>query len=159
MGNQNHDVCVTRITTTRILEQVLQCRVLLLLIAFKLTNAAVLPEVTTKDPLCVCQREAILGKTILKTQKRKDHIRTATMCNSVPEGCQWGLVFNGSFMLDTFQNKTTNVPRIRPAGQHQQERIQQILDRRDKLRYALITHCDETQKWIKNNVCKATEVY
>lgn len=55
---------------------------------------------------------------VLKTQKRKDHIDIAAMCKSVPEGSQWGLAVNDFFMLDTFQNKTTNVPQIRPAGQH-----------------------------------------
>lgn len=54
---------------------------------------------------------------------RKDQIDIATMRSSLPKGSYEGLVVNGSFMLDTFKNKTTNVPQIRPAGQHKQGEI------------------------------------
>lgn len=84
------------------------------------TKADVLPEVSTKDLelRCVYQKGAVLGKTILNIKPGKDQNNTATRCNSVPEGSQWGSVTNGSFMLDVFENKTANVPQIRPAGQH-----------------------------------------
>lgn len=41
-------------------------------------------------------------------EKRWERIKPPT-CNSVPEGSQWGSRANGSFMLDTFQNKTSRV--------------------------------------------------
>lgn len=67
----------------------------------------------------VSKRRSYPWEEYIKKRKReKDQNDTAAICKSVPEGSQWGLAVNGSFMLDTFQNKTTNVLQIRPAGQH-----------------------------------------
>ena len=45
-------------------------------------------------------------------------LKIRQISNIVPEGSQWGPFANASFMLDTLKNKTSNVPSIRPAGQH-----------------------------------------
>lgn len=56
--------------------------------------------------------EATPGTDFIKKrrgEKRWERIKPPT-CNRVPEGSQRGSRANGSFMLDTFQNKTSHVP-------------------------------------------------